>query len=233
MKEKIKKTITLLRKESIPLQEFILLRWHFIVYITAIAVIYDDLQFISRKTYFPSFPSHTYLKNLKNELTEQLEQFYTLKNLWRQLNEDVDFKAYKPRISRLNIVRDEFIDTCKLKGVPNPNEVLCVDLWWDYHLTYAQVFQGLQQLIFYMVLFIILLELDYYLHKNANRYYCLSNVFLCIILIAMLFYHSLSVEFIICQKIYLAVVLPENAMLLEQLNGWVSEQKQQHDTFRE
>lgn len=229
-KIKIRKFINYLKKESLPLQEFILLRWHFVIYITAITVIYYELGIFSKETHLSLI---THMNNLQNKLLEQKIQMYDLKTLWRQFNDDVGFKAYKPQISESNIARDMFIEQCKLRGAPKPNEVLCLDLWWDYKFTYAQVFGGLHQLILYMVLFLIFLEVDYYLHKNAHRYYYLSNLFCCIIVIAMLFYQSLSVEFLICQTNHLAAVLPENDVLLEQVSGLMADQKKQYDNFHE
>lgn len=84
-----------------------------------------------------------------------------------------------------------------------------------------------------MIVFIVFLEFDYYNNRNKTRYYLLSNLFLCIIVIAMMFYLSFSIEFLIIQRNSIILALPGNNVLLDQLSSLISTQETQYQKFRE
>lgn len=230
----IKKIINDIKQDSIPLQNFVRLRWHFIIYITAIAVIYQAYDAKPFPSTEKARNTHLYeLQSLDKQWLEQAESFSSLKRVWKNLNEDPAFMKYKPGLDSLNSTRDDFIKNCKLKGDIRGSDVSYIDFFNYSILSYLDIFKILQKVAITLVLCLILLEIYLYLTNDCKLYFFISNLLLCLLIIVMLWYLKVSIEWVIISKDHLGTVIRENALLLEKVKSNVAVQELQYQRFLE
>jgi len=229
----LNKIINDIKRDSKPLQDFVRLRWHFIVYIPAIAVIYRT---IGSKTFLSTKSSNHHLYELqeyKKRWYEHYDNLYHLKRIWKKLNDDPDFMKYKPGLDSLNAVRDDFIKNCKLKGFINKCDVSYIDFFNYSIITYFDIFKFLQKTAVILVLCLICLEIYLYFTNDSKFYFFISNLLLCLLLIVTLWYLKVSIEWIIISKDHLGTVIQENALLLEKVKSAVAVQELQYQKLLE
>jgi hypothetical protein len=140
---------------------------------------------------------------------------------------------YKPGLDPLNNARDVFIKNCRLKGGIRDSDVSYIDFFNYSLITYADIFKFLQKIAVILVLCLIFLEIYYYFTKNARFYFFISNLLSCLLIIVMLWYLKVSIEWVIIDKDYLVTVIRENTLLLEKVKSNVAVQELQYKKFLE